>query len=1634
MPQKSNNELLSGILETLDKIIEAQEQNKASYNQQINVEVKNNKDIIALLTSMGNMSKDSNLKNVGTQVEALAKGLSSLSKINEKKIASTAKKLEFLVTKLGDVTKHMPKDADQTLQPLTEFIGKFTKLLNGNLFETLSKFGPISAIKAGLSISIFFRMLARTVAKMGPKALADITKTMSVKKDSADALNSIINTVMGIDPKALKKLSKAAAKLDPSGGQNIADFFKPIINVFPKNKKEAAAVALGCTEIINALTKLSLKAVLTLALFGKLVDQQKGENIYNFLDKILQLTKKYDKDEIQSLSNMFKDLSKAVLTLSIAIGVMVLIVTIAKIEDVLMALGIITLATVGLVGLAKWIGSKDTQKQMDAGIKGLEMLTKSALMVVAAIGVITLINTLFGVDSVLDGLFIVAITITGLVIASKFLAGKDTEDTINNGVKNLQTLCISLLMVTAAIGIMTLIVKTNDIGDVLLGTIITMAVITFLVGMTKWLSTIEEKQLSQANMTLIVLTTMLVAISLIAAFVLPQIGENFKDVLLGTLVVTGIIALMIFAVRWMTSWPEKQLEQATTTLGVLTVMLLAVSLIACFILPKIGENWEDAAIGGVVVMAIIGLMVGMVWFMTKWEEKQMKYAIWAIAALTVVLLAVSLIALYILPEIGENWKAAAIGGAVVLGTIAIMGLLVFLLGLIPKEKLIAGVLTIAGIAALLFALSQIFPFYIDLTKEVHKNWRTIAKGSTEIALTLGAWGVIFAAVGWFMTNGPYAEYVIAGAATVAGIAAVLWALGELLPSYIELAKNVTNNWNEIDSGNGYIVLTLTAWGLIFTAVGALIWGPQSLVVAAGAAAVTGIAAVLGALGELLPSYIKTARMMHKYKKEVKSGSEVIVETIGGFGAIFAAIGLLLGNPISALLIASGGATVLQISDVIKGLSKALDPFVEILKKIREYKITPRTIADFQNLFVGPSGKGGNDTLMGAITNIIDGLNDVGIYASTMAGIIGKNLKPIFETLSTFIDVVVKTCNMKYVSEWDENGKPIKYESITPAKFQAAGTAISVAFGIFLKQLATGLKLLDKQGQEAINALSKGIKPVMEAVGTFTNVILTLISSAIPVEWDENGKATKYRKFDKTEFGDAAVTIAEAFSTFMTTLTLRMYLIKEQSGEVVNALKDGIGPLMSAVNTQTNTIMGLLKGQEVTYTDINGKEVTEFMRYDPAKFKAAADQISDCFIGFIETLHNKFARFGHYEKQLAKAHLFTENEYKEIYHNEIGDIIASLNGLQPLLDSVSSYIDIIAAAVKKTESIDLQAQAIKMAGVFVEFLETMTTELSDIGDLATIQVTITNIKKSKEIAEVFTSIIDVLVKGFNKDITKLSADFVNSSVIPAVTTLLTITRHIAELNIEGKEIDLRDARKHAKYINEILTYFSEGLKSFKDVANLNPNYSFITGLVVELEKAYNASTVNYNKFIVDFARIDKQMREALTPYNTIANIAKDKTLGLAYAFQKLDNILKQKEKERTKILVKLKNNISDIAVELEKVNKAMQQNIQNQKKMDAMKTEMATTPIQTLASTLSTGSSTTPPPPRKAGETDAQYKQRVKEAQKNNTSTDITNIAMTIGAAVTNALNTWATKEWKVIITSEDGGSPWMKGNMKYRAR
>jgi hypothetical protein len=78
---------------------------------------------------------------------------------------------------------------------------------------------------------------------------------------------------------------------------------------------------------------------------------------------------------------------------------------------------------------------------------------------------------------------------------------------------------------------------------------------------------------------------------------------------------------------------------------------------------------------------------------------------------------------------------------------------------------------------------------------------------------------------------------------------------------MDTAMMMEANAKQIAIGGAEIVATLGVWGLIFAGVGALLFGPQAAVVALGAGAITGIAAVLMALGKMLPAYIKTAVLM-----------------------------------------------------------------------------------------------------------------------------------------------------------------------------------------------------------------------------------------------------------------------------------------------------------------------------------------------------------------------------------------------------------------------------------------------------------------------------------------------------------------------------------------------------------------------------------------------------------------------------------------------------------------------------------------------------------------------------------------------------------------------------------------------------
>ena len=267
----------------------------------------------------------------------------------------------------------------------------------------------------------------------------------------------------------------------------------------------------------------------------------------------------------------------------------------------------------------------------------------------------------------------------------------------------------------------------------------------------------------------------------------------------------------------------------------------------------------------------------------------------------------------------------------------------------------------------------------------------------------------------------------------------------------------------------------------------------------------------------------------------------------------------------------------------------------------------------------------------------------------------------------------------------------------------------------------------------------------------------------------------------------------------------------------------------------------------------------------------------------------------------------------------------------------------------------------------------------------------------------------------------------------VQVLLNVINYIDKLNTEGGQIDIKAANNHAKYIESILKHFFNALKMYIEVQDVKPNITFISDVVKELEKAYKDSSVSYSKFVTDFLRLDRRYRNEAKLFIKTTHMSMAKTNLLAKAFQKLDNVLKKNERERERILVKFKNNVGDIAKELEKVNKALTEGMKKQKEYRELQRQESIIPINNLTeriaptNVVNAGQGLINKVQDKAN----QLLGKDKKPQQNQND-QVTDIALSIGNAITTALNKWMQKEWKVTIIAEGQTSPWLKGTGKIK--
>lgn len=246
------------------------------------------------------------------------------------------------------------------------------------------------------------------------------------------------------------------------------------------------------------------------------------------------------------------------------------------IETIIKSMSIIGMVTIGMVSVAVLLSLHEGK--LTKGIKGIEAISKSVLLMTAAIGVMALITKLVDKQTMLVSIGIVLlVTVTMTSIALLLSTNKRT---LEKGIDGIKTIATSVLLITAAIGLITLIVANADINDILMGLSIVIGTVTVMTGLAILLGTIDKDNMESARHTMYALTGILTVVSLVSLLIFPQIADNAEDIIKGSLIVGGIILGMVAITYAISKIDDKSLFNANMTMITLTGILVIVALTA----------------------------------------------------------------------------------------------------------------------------------------------------------------------------------------------------------------------------------------------------------------------------------------------------------------------------------------------------------------------------------------------------------------------------------------------------------------------------------------------------------------------------------------------------------------------------------------------------------------------------------------------------------------------------------------------------------------------------------------------------------------------------------------------------------------------------------------------------------------------------------------------------------------------------------------------------------------------------------------------------------------------------------------------------------------------------------------------
>lgn len=703
--------------------------------------------------------------------------------------------------------------------------------------------------------------------------------------------------------------------------------------------------------------------------------------------------------------------------------------------------------------------------------------------------------------------------------------------------------------------------------------------------------------------------------------------------------VVGIVGI----VKWMMGFDEKKLYESYKALAVLTAELLVISLTIKEILIPIGNNAKEALIGTAIAMGVVVALVGIVRLLMSFDEKEIKASYIALAVLTTELLVISLTIKELLTPIGNNAKAALFGTGVVLATI--MGLvgITWLLTKIEQKDLVWS-LAALGVLTVIVGLVALTTKYllIPIGKEAKE-----ALYGAGIALGIVAimTGIVFV-LGQALSKGgrTLALGMAKGAAVMLASIGLIYLLGKGITPLIEAAKMVGEDPKKIAIGGAIIMGAIGVITLAMVGIGQLVKNPMvALATAIGGAVLWGAIKILEMTGDTILKFTDIIDKVKHYDiKTLTQSAKGVGIILGLMGEAIVGVVALAGPAILA------AAAVKPVQWITEWLLKTL---CEISEKIIEFnkKINASDIKKFSSLIYNVDKKDDPSTLVGSIRSMVDGFKSLSGLGTVFAAIAAKVIRPVIDTVSKYVDVVLNVATGHYVIGYDDNGKPI-YERIPDGAFLIAALSVNKGFSDFLTELNKGFKNLGIEVKLFGALYAKTLNPIIKLVGKFVDIVLKVATGTYITGYDDNGKP-QYTHLTAQDFSAAGTAVSEQFSYFLIKLNEGFSKLENKAISAMKKVEWTLYPIIRHVGKFVDIVLKVATSQYVTGYDSNGKP--EYTKLTDQDFIKAGNAVSEQFAKFITSLGTSFGG---------------------LTDNAINAMKSVKKTMGPIMDTLSKFID------------------------------------------------------------------------------------------------------------------------------------------------------------------------------------------------------------------------------------------------------------------------------------------------------------------------------------------------------------------------